>query len=211
MVLIVAIAICLSTILLQKGTVIYAASSGHVNLLKLLMVIAKTQGKEGRTVLMDVASNPDPSSINTIKLLLSTGVDVNVKDDYGRTALTFAAQSGHIEVMRLLIDNGANVNTIDKCGTSALLFAIGRSDADPKIIELLIAAKADVNIKDRYGKTPLMWAIKCPKAKYIVEKLINAGADVNARDIYNKPVITMAKIYDQLEVVELLKVAGAKE
>ena len=44
---------------------------------------------------------------------LDKGADVNAKTRYGATALTFAADKGHIEIVKLLIARGADVNAQD--------------------------------------------------------------------------------------------------
>ncbi len=44
---------------------------------------------------------------------LDKGADVNAKTRYGATALTFAADRGHIEVVKLLIARGGDVNAQD--------------------------------------------------------------------------------------------------
>ena len=44
---------------------------------------------------------------------LDKGADVNAKTRYGATALTFAADKGHIEVVKLLVSRGADVNAQD--------------------------------------------------------------------------------------------------
>ena len=44
---------------------------------------------------------------------LDKGADVNAKTRYGATALTFAADKGHLEVVKLLIARGADVNAQD--------------------------------------------------------------------------------------------------
>ncbi len=42
-----------------------------------------------------------------IKKLIQGGNDVNISDDYGRTALMLAASRGHIDTVHLLLENGA--------------------------------------------------------------------------------------------------------
>ena len=44
---------------------------------------------------------------------LEKGADVNAKARYGATALTFAADRGHIEIVKLLLDRGADINAQD--------------------------------------------------------------------------------------------------
>jgi ankyrin repeat protein len=48
-----------------------------------------------------------------VKLLLGTGkVDVNSKDSYGQTPLSWASNNGHDVVVELLLDTG-NVDVVD--------------------------------------------------------------------------------------------------
>jgi ankyrin repeat protein len=42
-----------------------------------------------------------------VKLLLEKAVDVDSKDSYGRTPLSWAAQNGHEGVVKLLLEKGA--------------------------------------------------------------------------------------------------------
>jgi uncharacterized protein len=53
-------------------------------------------------------------SIEAVKLCLSLGIDPNVADDEGRTALHGAAHKGRPEVVQLLADAGAKLDARDK-------------------------------------------------------------------------------------------------
>ncbi|KAM0364857.1 hypothetical protein ACHAPZ_010660 [Fusarium culmorum] len=61
-----------------------------------LLFLAAKQGNEG-----------------IIMSLLEAGVDVNMKDDEGRTPLSLASSNGHTAVVRILLDHGASVRTGD--------------------------------------------------------------------------------------------------
>jgi len=68
---------------------------------------------------------------------LDKGVDVNVKTRYGATALTFAADRGHIEIVTLLLARGADVNQQD---TFYQMRAIDMAMANnhPEVVTLLL-------------------------------------------------------------------------
>ena len=60
-----------------------------------------------------------------VKLLLDTGkVDVDSKDEYGRTPLWIAAENGHEAVVKLLLDTGkVDADSKDNNGQTPLLIA----------------------------------------------------------------------------------------
>jgi len=96
--------------------------------------------------------------IKAVKHHLDAGVDVNLKDEFGKqTPLHEAATYGHKEVAELLIAKGADVNAKDDDGVTPLFDAalLGHT----AIAELLIEKGADVNAKDMGGKTALDKAI----------------------------------------------------
>lgn len=74
---------------------------------------------------------PDPplieaaikQDINSVRLLLDSGYEVNEKNQFGDTALTKAAGSGNIEIVKLLVARGADVNAANKSGRTALIHA----------------------------------------------------------------------------------------
>jgi ankyrin repeat protein len=47
-----------------------------------------------------------------VRLLLNTdGINIDAANDYGTTALTWAAQKGNVDIVSLLIEHNANVNS----------------------------------------------------------------------------------------------------
>ena len=69
------------------------------------------------------------------------GEDVNAKDDqFGWTALMYAATNGHTTVVEVLLDKGADVNATDTKGRTALMLAV--QNGRPEIVQLLEKAAA---------------------------------------------------------------------
>ena len=79
--------------------------------------------------------------IESAKLAIANGSDVNAKDKFGATPLDSAVYDEHKEIDELLIVSGANANAKD-------------------IVELLISKGANVNAKDENEMTPLYIAIE---------------------------------------------------
>jgi ankyrin repeat protein len=59
-----------------------------------------------------------------LEAVLNAGVDVNVKDRYGQSALMLAALRGHLDLVQVLLRHGADLNVTAKYGLSALMLAI---------------------------------------------------------------------------------------
>ena len=96
---------------------------------------------------------------------INNGVDVNVKDFYGQTALMIAAQRGNAEAVNALIKAGADVNAKTESSTTALIKATYFGFDNAEIINILIDAGADVKIKDDMGKMAVDYARKNEKLR----------------------------------------------
>lgn len=78
-----------------------------------------------------------------VKTLLAKGAPVNAKTPYGATALSFAADKGHLEVVKVLLEHKADVNVKDTFyKATPMTWAIYNSHA-PVVKALVEAGAAD--------------------------------------------------------------------
>ncbi len=169
--------------------------------------------------------------IEQVKLLISEGVEVNVKNNEGLTPLHYAAREGHKEIVELLLAHGADVNIGGVWyNRTAAEFAMRRNHTE--IVQLLVSKGADISplqlalyMKDEAkvrslieggadvsrrtpnGTTPLDRAVDAG-LKDIAELLIAKGADVNAKNNLNWTPLHSA-VYGHKDIVELLITEGA--
>jgi outer membrane protein assembly factor BamB len=85
-------------------------SKSVLSLSLVLLVLSSPQSSELEEELWEAARRGDRARIN---VLLEQGVDVNAATRYGATALSFAADKGHVEIVKLLLERGADVNSQD--------------------------------------------------------------------------------------------------
>ncbi len=58
--------------------------------------------------------------IETLKYLLSTGININFQNSRGETALMVAAKYGRVEILIFLLENGADINLKNLSGKKAI-------------------------------------------------------------------------------------------
>ncbi|XP_055352287.1 KN motif and ankyrin repeat domain-containing protein 1-like [Paramacrobiotus metropolitanus] len=99
--------------------------------------------QHGQTALMLAVSH---GRLDTVRLLLQVGADVNIQDDDGSTALMCASEHGHLEIVRLLLGHpDTDAHLTDKDGMCALYVAL---EAQHKDIAALIYARTTLGPGD---------------------------------------------------------------
>ena len=132
---------------------------------------------------------------------LKEGINPNLKDPNGRTALMLAAFNGHQQVAKLLIEAGAQ-DSADNNGRTALMFA--STGPYPGTVKLLLQSGSKVNRIDGHeGWTALMFAASEGQID-VVKLLIKHGAKITIKDTDGDTAESFARQRGHLAVANLL-------
>jgi len=154
--------------------------------------------------LVDAARKSDTA---TVRALLKKGVDVNIRDIDGTTALYWAAYENNSETAELLIRAGADVKAANRYGVAPLYLACVNGNAG--LIEMLLKAGADPNSAGADGETMLMTASRTGKQEAVMALLAH-GANANAKESRRGQTALMwAAAEGHAEVVKALVEHGA--
>ena len=96
--------------------------------------------------------------LETAKILITKGADVNGTNRFGCTPLLSVARAKAApEIVELLVSSGARADAVDQSGENALhkLAWFGYPEKNIRSAQILLEAGADVNARNRDGKTPL--------------------------------------------------------
>jgi hypothetical protein len=116
-----------------------------------------------------------------VKTAVAAGVDLEVKNKDGLTALIYAASNNpNVDVVKELLAAGAQVNAVCGPGHTALIYA-AYNQSNPDIVRALRDGGAEVDRADNAGMTALMWAAKHNPRPAITQALIDAGASLTLK------------------------------
>ena len=108
--------------------------------------------------------------IGLLRLILQradqVSTNIDAKDFWGRTPLSWAAGWGHVAVVKLLLETGkAEVDSKDETNGTPLWWAVGYGHV--AVVNLLLeTGKAEVDSKDKRGRTPLSLAAKRARVRH---------------------------------------------
>ncbi|XP_065836960.1 uncharacterized protein [Oscarella lobularis] len=135
------------------------------------------------------------------RYLISTGADIEARDDEGRTPFLSAIQNGYRAVMEVLIEKGCNIHAKGRYG-EALAYAslIGHL----KIIKRLIGLGLNVNDKSSvWGNTSLHWICRENQVE-IAKYLLSVGSDIEAVNDWGRTPFLEAIYWGKERVMNIL-------
>ena len=170
------------------------------------MIIDKVDKKlindslEGKTPLIIAVGN---SYIDTAKILIENGANINAVDIEGWSALSYAVNNGDIEIAKLLLENKAKIK-------DELLIAIKSPIVESSInmMKLLIDNKVNINYTDEDGFNPLNIAIESRDME-LTKFLITNGANVNSLMQDGVSLIGYAIAQNNMDLLQMLIENGA--
>ena len=167
----------------------YACEHGHVEVAGALIrngADINARRYPGETVLMAACAarrgtygvqRPD---LDTARLILKSGADVNLGSRCLGTALLRAADCNHVDVVRLLLEFGAEVDRRDGSGRTPLIAACREGEeGHDEVVRVLLDAGADVDASEETGRRALYYAC-CEGHTSTARLLLDRGADVSA-------------------------------
>ena len=155
---------------------------------------------EGKTPLIIAVGN---SYIDTAKILIENGANINAVDIEGWSALSYAVNNGDIEIAKLLLENKVKIK-------DELLIAIKSPIVESRIniMKLLIDNKANINYTDENGFNPLNIAIETGNME-LTKFLITNGANVNSLMQDGVSLIGYAIAQNNMDLLQILIENGA--
>ncbi|NWV19489.1 ANR55 protein, partial [Origma solitaria] len=162
---------------MDLAVVYQAAANGDVNTLTAVIredpSILESCDREGCTPLMHAVSG---RQVDTVKLLLKMGANINTQDACGRTSLSLATYLGWLEGCVSLLRNGAKQNIPDKNGRLPLHAATAEPDVRLLSVLLQQSNLSEINHQDNEGMTSLHWAAFHNRPQH-TQTLLHKGAD----------------------------------
>jgi ankyrin repeat protein len=135
-----------------------------------------------------IVSAAERSYVDVIDSMIANGVDINIKDANGCSALSTASENGRTELVKFLLSKGADKSHMKSLHHSPMNIPEIKDDYEaPKIFIYCV----------RYG------------IKNAVISMLNRGVDINSSDSQMDNALAVAAINGHINIADLLLKKGA--
>uniref|UniRef100_UPI004047F7E0 ankyrin repeat domain-containing protein n=1 Tax=Aliarcobacter sp. TaxID=2321116 RepID=UPI004047F7E0 len=128
----------------------------------------------------------DNIDIKKIQRFIDKDIDINKKDEKGRTILFNLVAKRRLDAIRILLKNGIDLNAEDKFGKTVLDEAADRSDGI--MVRFLLDNGFDINRKNSSNRT-ILQDVAFEGNHKIFQILMNYKPDLGLKDSYGKTVL----------------------
>lgn len=170
---------------------------------------------EGRTALLIAIQNMKPEKDQAVRLLLREGIkhgmNVDLTDTKGRTALHLVAEAGQDSLVKLLLQHDADQNIQDQLGRTALFLAAehGHTATVEALLDQPFGA-AEVDMRDIQGRTALHVAAEQGHTN-MARKLLDRSAAPDLQDSLGRTPLLLAAENGERDVVAMLLAEDARQ
>ncbi len=154
----------------------------------------------------------EQGQLDTLKKCLSNGVDINVTNRQGRTAIINASLNKHYECVSFLINAGADIDKQDQtCFNPFLLSCLNN---DLTLLRLVLPANPNLDLLTRFGGVGITPASEKGHVEIVRELLEKTEINVNHTNFVGwTPLLEAIVLNDggekQQQIVKLLLDNGA--
>jgi len=111
------------------------------------VVLAGTDVRHKISILFDAIGAPiETGDAEVVKLILTQGVNPNIRNSVDETPLHVAAFWGREEITQLLLEHEADINAKNSDGEIPLIVAARALNSKPRIVKLLLDAGSKIDI-----------------------------------------------------------------
>ncbi|MBP6122401.1 MULTISPECIES: ankyrin repeat domain-containing protein [Providencia] len=164
------------------------------------------------TLSQEFLSAAEQGQLEILKDCLGKGVDINVTNRQGRTAIVNASLNKHYECVSFLINAGADINKQDQtCFNPFLLSCLNN---DLTLLRIVLPANPDLDVLSRFGGIGITPASEKGHVEIVRELLEKTEINVNHTNFVGwTPLLEAIVLNDggekQQQIVKLLLDHGA--
>jgi ankyrin repeat protein len=175
---------------------------------KLPTIEKYTEKFDALTKAVQLHAAANNGEVESVKMLLEGGADVNSKNIVGETPVQVAARMGHDGIIDILLERGASINSTNNSGETAL-HIVAQTNHVSTLERLLATPEIDVHSKDREGNTALHLAARVGNQD-VMNKLLQAGIDIESTNNQGETPLFSAAYAVNTSAVEFLLNKGVK-
>ncbi|KAL9096349.1 MAG: hypothetical protein Q9165_001346 [Trypethelium subeluteriae] len=157
--------------------------------------------RKGRNLLHQNAANGIEGRV--AEFIESNTFDPNARDSHQSTALSLAAEGGHLKCCIILLEvNSIEKDATNRDGRTALHLAAQKDRVD--VVKTLINKRVNLNMTDKNGRTALHLAAEAGRLQVVKALCIACRIELNVQDSNGHTALHLATLRKKVSVVKFL-------